>query len=292
MRKFTDKILKNQLNATQEEINTILEYQETFPILSEIKEDYDETMCVVSARDIHCGLELSTRFNDWMKRMIKYGFEENIDYILVTQKRVTNNPKNPYTNENDYILTINMAKELCMIQRNEKGRNARKYFILMEKFVKNKIVWEDTRELAKGDFKELSCMFSTYMKDTLKISPKFSNIQPFIADACNVIATGKTAKEIEIELGLHKNETRDNLETEYNLRLDTVQRTFMTLFRSEADVKKVFKSVYEEVEYRHNVNYRDSIYKLSKYNFLFDTDIFIDYNLGETEDDIISNLFV
>ena len=67
-----------------------------------------------------------------MVRMFEYGFEENIDYILVTQKKVTNNPKNPFTEQTDYIITVNMAKEICMIQRSEKCKQARLYFIECE----------------------------------------------------------------------------------------------------------------------------------------------------------------
>ncbi len=90
----------------------------------------------VSLRELHEGLGIETRVNDWAKRMFKYGFEENIDYILVTQKRVTNNPKNPFIEQTDYIITIDMAKEICMIQRSDIGREFRKYFIECEKQLK------------------------------------------------------------------------------------------------------------------------------------------------------------
>ena len=90
----------------------------------------------VSLRELHEKLGVETRVNDWAKRMFKYGFEENIDYILITQKRVTNNPKNPYTEQTDYIITIDMAKEICMIQRSDIGKEFRKYFIECEKQLK------------------------------------------------------------------------------------------------------------------------------------------------------------
>lgn len=88
----------------------------------------------VSARELHEGLEVEQRFNDWINRRIKkYGFEENTDFTLLTQKRVTNNPKNPTTKQTDYIITVDMAKELCMVENNELGRKFRKYFIACEK---------------------------------------------------------------------------------------------------------------------------------------------------------------
>lgn len=88
---------------------------------------------VVSGRELHAKLEVKSKYSDWMNRMLDYGFEENIDYILVTQKKETNNPKNPWTEITDHILKIDMAKEICMLQRNEKGKQFRQYFLQIEK---------------------------------------------------------------------------------------------------------------------------------------------------------------
>ena len=89
---------------------------------------------LVSARELHEGLEIKTRFNDWFNRMIGYGFEENIDYTAITQKRVT--AQGNETTLTDYIITTEMAKEICMIQRTDLGRQYRKYFIECEKKLK------------------------------------------------------------------------------------------------------------------------------------------------------------
>ena len=92
----------------------------------------------VSLRELHEGLKIKSKFNDFAKRMCGYGFEENIDYIKATQKKVTlnNEGKNRAYNEEDYIITIDMAKEICMIQRSDIGREFRKYFIECEKQLK------------------------------------------------------------------------------------------------------------------------------------------------------------
>ena len=85
----------------------------------------------VSARELHEGLEIKSRFNDWIiYRIKKYGFEENTDYtkILVQCKRGQN--------EYDYIITVDMGKELCMVENNELGRQFRRYFIESEKKLK------------------------------------------------------------------------------------------------------------------------------------------------------------
>ena len=100
-----------------------------------IKTNYDvnKDRVTVLGRELHKALGVNTRYNDWFQRMCAYGFAENEDYILLTQKRVTNNPKNPTTTYIDHQITIDMAKELCMIQRSEKGKKFRKYFIEVEK---------------------------------------------------------------------------------------------------------------------------------------------------------------
>lgn len=84
----------------------------------------------VSGRELHEALEVNTRYNDWFKRMCDYGFTENSDFIAITQKRVT--AQGNETEYTDHQLTINMAKELCMIQRTEKGKQCRQYFISIE----------------------------------------------------------------------------------------------------------------------------------------------------------------
>ena len=94
--------------------------------------NYDNEQPTVLGRDLHEVLEVKTKYADWFKRMCEYGFDESKDYVLVSQKWETNNPKNPYTTITDHQLTIPMAKELCMLQRSEKGKMFRQYFISVE----------------------------------------------------------------------------------------------------------------------------------------------------------------
>jgi anti-repressor protein len=82
---------------------------------------------VVSARELHEFLEVKTRFRDWIERMFEYGFEENTDYVRALNfERGGNEAK-------EYALTLDCAKEISMVQRNEKGKQARKYFIEVER---------------------------------------------------------------------------------------------------------------------------------------------------------------
>ena len=88
---------------------------------------------VVSGRDLHEFLEVKTPYTQWVERKIeKYGFVENRDFVLVSQKCETNNPKNPYTEITDHLMKLSMAKEVAMTENNEKGKQARLYFIKCE----------------------------------------------------------------------------------------------------------------------------------------------------------------
>ena len=91
---------------------------------------------LVSGRELHEFLEIKTKYKDWFRKMVEYGFEEEIDFIRVAQKRATNNLKNPVTTVIDHAISIDMAKEISMIQRTEKGKIARQYFINCEKKLK------------------------------------------------------------------------------------------------------------------------------------------------------------
>ncbi|MCT4402520.1 phage antirepressor KilAC domain-containing protein [Leuconostoc suionicum] len=81
----------------------------------------------VSARDLHKALNVKARFNDWITRMIEYGFTEGVDFYSFLSK--TSNGGRPSI---EYNLTISTAKEIAMLQRNEKGKQVRNYFIQVE----------------------------------------------------------------------------------------------------------------------------------------------------------------
>ena len=89
----------------------------------------------VNARELHAFLEVQTRFNDWIKNRIEqYDFVENQDFLVVTEKKVTmTDAGEKATLIKEYYITLDMAKELSMVERNEKGKQARQYFIECEK---------------------------------------------------------------------------------------------------------------------------------------------------------------
>lgn len=88
----------------------------------------------VSARDLHTALEVGADFPHWFKRMCEYGFEHGRDFNPVKIDRVRFEGSREVTRTvDDAEITIEMAKEICMLQRSEKGKQARQYFIQLEK---------------------------------------------------------------------------------------------------------------------------------------------------------------
>lgn len=92
-----------------------------------IKVDYTTDRPTVSARELHEFLEVKTAYKDWFPRMCEYGFTEGQDFCSFLSESTGGRPAQ------DAQLTIDMAKEICMLQRNEKGKQARQYFIQLEK---------------------------------------------------------------------------------------------------------------------------------------------------------------
>lgn len=113
---------------------------------------------LVSARELHKKLEISERFNNWFERMLKYGFIENIDY---TGCKIFNTQAKQELDE--YILKLDMAKQICMLQRSEKGTEFRLYFIECEKRLKQiaqpklpKTYLEALKELVKVEEEKIA----------------------------------------------------------------------------------------------------------------------------------------
>lgn len=136
-----------------------------------IRINYDSEVPTVSARQLHEGLEINTRFNDWYKRMCEYGFTENVDYQAITQKRVT--AQGNETTFMDYKITIDMAKQICMIQRTEKGKQYRQYFIDLEKAWNTpEQVMARALKIANNEIDKLKAENKVLIADTERMKPK------------------------------------------------------------------------------------------------------------------------
>ena len=92
----------------------------------------------IDGRKFHKFLENGTRFNDWIQRRVEeYGFFENEDFTHYSKMSNVENQRvrNPIPLK-EYDLTLDMAKELAMVEKTERGRMARKYFIAVEKMAR------------------------------------------------------------------------------------------------------------------------------------------------------------
>lgn len=112
---------------------------------------------VVSGRDLHDFLEVKTAYKDWFPRMCEYGFTDGKDFSSILSESTGGRPRV------DHAMTLDMAKEISMIQRTERGKQARQYFIDVEKEYKKQIGQSQFR-LPKN-LTEMSTMFFDVMKD-------------------------------------------------------------------------------------------------------------------------------
>ena len=151
---------------------------------------------LVSGRELHEFLEIKTKYKDWFPRMVEYGFEEEIDFIRVAQKRATNNLKNPVTTVIDHAISIDMAKEISMIQRTEKGKAARQYFINCEKKLKE-VKKLSPMELMELQFKALKEQEEKIVQVENKID-KLEEDMPLFQIDCKEIQALVRKKGIEV----------------------------------------------------------------------------------------------
>ena len=95
------------------------------PVFNGLIQNQPVQLC--NARELHTFLEIQTRYNDWIKNRInEYGFIQDEDYLVITE-RTNGRPRK------EYHITLDMGKELGMVERNERGRQIRKYFIECER---------------------------------------------------------------------------------------------------------------------------------------------------------------
>ncbi len=153
-----------------------------------LKLNYDADRITLSARELHEFLTIETPFKKWFGRMAEYGFNENLDYREVMDKKVQN-PQGgrPST---DYEITLDMAKEIAMIQRNEKGKQARQYFIEVEK------QWNSPERIIARGLIESKKIIESLNQQVIEMKPK-----ALFADAVSAsnesILIGQLAKLIK-----------------------------------------------------------------------------------------------
>ncbi|MGI6267441.1 MAG: antA/AntB antirepressor family protein [Candidatus Metalachnospira sp.] len=157
-----------------------------------IKISYDSDRPTVSGRDLHNFLEVKTSYKDWFPRMCDYGFKEGLDFCSFLSESTGGRPAT------DHQLTIDMAKELCMIQRTEKGKQARQYFIQLEKdWNSPEKVMARALQIANREIKKLSIRNSELTVDNQIMKPKADYFDELV-DRNLLTSFRETAKQFEI----------------------------------------------------------------------------------------------
>lgn len=148
---------------------------------------------VVSGRELHAALQIETRYNDWFKRMCEYGFSELNDFYSFLSK--TSDGGRPAT---DHMLTIPMAKELCMVQRTEIGRRFRQYFISVEEAWNSpEMVMQRALTIANDRVKTLQLSVSQLTVENQIMQPKAEYFDELV-DRNLLTGIRDTAKELHI----------------------------------------------------------------------------------------------
>lgn len=162
-----------------------------------IKVNYDNPeKPMVSGRELHKALGIKTAYKDWFPRMCEYGFEENKDYsVTLIFEHNSNGGKQ---NHKDHMITIQMAKELCMIQRTDIGRKFRQYFISIEEAWNSpEMVMQRALSIANERVKTLQLSVSQLTVDNQIMKPKAEYFDELV-DRKLLTNFRDTAKELHI----------------------------------------------------------------------------------------------
>jgi len=145
----------------------------------------------ISARDLHQSLEINTKFNDWIARIIEYGFLEGTDFYSNMSESTGGRPST------EYMLTVDMAKEICMLQRTDKGRECRQYFIVLEK------AWNTPEQVMSRALRIADKTINRLTSTIADMKPK-ADFFDAVADSKTAIPMDQVAKVLDCGLGRNK----------------------------------------------------------------------------------------
>lgn len=181
-----------------------------------INVNYEGEKATVLGRDLHKFLEIGTEYHIWFPRMLEYGFLEGTDYIAIAQKRTIGIGKGL----TDHQITLDMAKEISMIQRNEKGKQARQYFIECEKQLKAQAPQtyiEALRQLLAAEEEKQKLLNDNTIKDQIikEYEPK-ATYYDLILQSKEAIPITKIAKDYGYS-AITFNKLLHELQIQYNI---------------------------------------------------------------------------
>ena len=154
----------------------------------------------VSGRELHEVLEVKTAYKDWFPRMCEYGFTEGEDFNPLKNEQVRTEGNRQVSRElTDHQLTIPMAKEICMLQRSEKGKQFRQYFIRVEEAWNSpEMIMKRALEIANEKVKALQVSVSQLTVDKQIMQPKADYFDELV-DRNLLTGIRETAKELKVK---------------------------------------------------------------------------------------------
>lgn len=145
--------------------------------------NYDGDRPTVSGRELHRELGVSTEYRHWFPRMCEYGFEEGRDFNPVKNDRVQQEGNRMVTRTiEDHRLTLNMAKEISMIQRNEAGKRIRLYLIQVEE------AWNAPEQVMARALVMANREIEDFKSTVLRLNEKIEEDKPKVLFADSVTA--------------------------------------------------------------------------------------------------------
>ena len=176
---------------------------------------HDTLIQAVNARELHAFLGSKRQFTDWIKKRIgDYDFVENQDFVCVSQKNETQRADGQIgvSVSNEYFVSVGMAKELAMVENNDKGSQARKYFIECEKRLKEQTVSQSVQPIGELEDKMRVWAFvieqttlAPVAKETLLITTAETLTGVSIGYRPKIEQTTYSAKELGDVLGISAN---------------------------------------------------------------------------------------
>ena len=162
--------------------------------------NYNTDKPTVSGRELHEALEIETPYHKWFPRMCEYGFAEGEDFNTDKNVRVQTEGDRQVAREiTDHQLTIPMAKEICMLQRNEKGKEFRQYFIKVEEAWNSpEMVMKRALDYANESVKKLQIQISTLLVDNEIMKPKADYFDELV-ERNTLTNFRETAKQLDVK---------------------------------------------------------------------------------------------
>lgn len=207
---------------------------------------------VVSGRELHEFLEVNTQYTKWFNRMAEYGFTENVDFAVIVKNVYDEKVFGGVRKITDHAMTLNMAKEISMIQRTDKGKQARQYFIEVEKAFKEQYRLPQTPEEKLALTMEVTTRINKRLGKVEEKIIEIENKQEINSDQRYKLWITRNRKAVEVLGGKDSNAYQDKKLTRKVFRaLERELKDEFTISRYEDLRRDEFDSAIEFINNWH-----------------------------------------